>query len=78
MRAFEDKNGLRWEVVAGRESWGAIFAIFIPSEGGPGLRQAPLRASSYEEANGELEALDESGLQALLEGAEPKDTGQDR
>lgn len=75
MRIFEDADGECWDVVAGRESWGALVAIFIPhdrhgAEGrgrGNRIRQAPLRSSSYEEAAGELRSLDDDELRSLLE-----------
>lgn len=73
MRTFEDESGARWDVVTGRESWGAIFAIFVPrGRGGRALRQTPLRASGYEEASEELAALDDAGLRELLDRSEPK------
>jgi hypothetical protein len=75
MRRFTDRAGGSWEVVAGRESWGAIFALFIPvNDPGP-LRQTPLKASSYEEANVELGGLDDEALQALLDRSDPKAPG---
>ena len=72
MRRFTDGSGRSWEVVAGRESWGAIFAIFIPVDGDDDLRQTPLAASSYQAANAELGALDEASLAALLDRSVPK------
>jgi hypothetical protein len=75
MRIFSDAGGRRWEVVPGRESWGGIVAIFFPADGSRDLRQAPLLAGGYEEANTELEGLDVEGLRALLARAVPKDVG---
>lgn len=72
MRTFQDEDGQGWEVVAGRESWGAIFAIFIPVEHAADVRQTPLRATGYEEANAELDALDDHGLTELLARSESK------
>lgn len=72
MRTFEDSRGRRWEVVAGRESWGAIFAIFVPEAHDADLRQSLLGSSSYEEANGELGRMDEDELRALLARSNPK------
>jgi hypothetical protein len=74
MRRFDDDDGQSWEVVAGRESWGALFAIFIPVDGPEGLdmRQAPLSASSYEEATADFDVLDDVGLRELLGRSEPK------
>lgn len=75
MRMFRDARGDRWDVVAGRESWGTLVAIFIPRErhgaegreGGNRIRQAPLGSRSYEEAAGELRSLDDDELRSLLE-----------
>jgi hypothetical protein len=74
MRRFDDGRGTAWEVVLGRESWGSLFAIFIPVEAGTGaeMRQAPISASSPEEATMVFDAMDEAGLCALLERSEPK------
>lgn len=71
LRTFEDEEGLRWEVVLGRESWGALYAILVPS-GGREIRQAPLRAEGWVEASRELEELDREGLLQLLRGSEIK------
>lgn len=74
MRSFVDAEGREWEVVAGRESWGQIFAIFLPRDGGE-VRQTMLSASSYGAANAELDGLDEGDLRELLERASPKSFG---
>lgn len=74
MRRFDDHDGRSWEVVAGRESWGALFAIFIPvsrSEG-DSMRQSRLDAASYEEATAAFDAMDDEELRALLNRSEPK------
>lgn len=74
MRRFDDHDGQSWEVVAGRESWGALVAIFIPV-GGSGdveMRQSPLSAVSYEAATAEFDRLDDGGLRQLLHRSEPK------
>lgn len=72
MRRFADASGRTWEVVAGRESWGALYAIFIPVEGEGELRQAALKAASYEAALAALDGMDEAELRLLLNGSEPK------
>lgn len=72
MRRFTDAEGREWEVVAGRESWGALFAIFIPVDAGREMRQSPLEASSYEEATAAFDAMDDGELGALLARSEPK------
>lgn len=84
MRAFRDEDGHDWDVVAGRESWGAIFAIFIPRSGAPEgprggekplVRQAPLEAVAYGDANLELERMSDEDLRRLLRRSVPKNTG---
>lgn len=72
MRRFADAEGRVWEVVAGRESWGALFAIFIPVESGPDLRQTPLPAQSYEEATLAFDAMSDAELLELLDRSVPK------
>lgn len=78
MREFSDGSGRRWDVVAGRESWGAFFAIFVPRSGGgddPGIRQVALEASGHDEAAGELASLSDDELRELLDRSSPKDPG---
>ncbi|MGD2068398.1 MAG: hypothetical protein PVI57_06910 [Gemmatimonadota bacterium] len=84
MRAFQDEDGRAWDVVAGRESWGAIFAIFIPRRGAPEgpdggdtppVRQALLEAVAYGDANVELERMSDDDLRRLLHRSVPKNTG---
>ena len=72
MRRFADRDGGEWEVVAGRESWGAIVALFIPTTDGVEIRQAPLNASGYETAAAEMDRMSDHDLQALLERSNPK------
>lgn len=76
MRGFVDRNGGRWDVVLGRESFGALLALFVPA--GPAdaraVRQAPLRAVGYDEAERELASLDDAGLQSLFDGSKPKES----
>lgn len=72
MRRFTDREGGEWEVVAGRESWGAIFALFIPRSGDDEIRQTPLTASGYETAEQELDRLGPDGIQDLLDRSQPK------
>lgn len=77
MRRFEDDEGRSWEVVVGRESWGAFFAIFVPRSdvNDREVRQTRLEADRGTEAERRLDALDADGLRALLEESEPKQTG---
>lgn len=72
MRRFADRDGVEWEVVAGRESWGAIVALFVPARHGPELRQAPLPAAGYGEATALLDRMTPEALQELLDGSRPK------
>lgn len=74
MRRFEDRQGHLWEVVIGRESWGALYAIFAPL-GRPGVpvRQLPLRAETHERAWQELEAKTTTELQQLLDASKIKE-----
>lgn len=66
MRRFRDRGGRVWDVVIGHESWGALLALFVPVEG-DGVRQALLTSSGYNEAQRELDALEQDALQALLD-----------
>ncbi|HUH12333.1 MAG TPA: hypothetical protein VMK65_04455 [Longimicrobiales bacterium] len=71
MWTFEDTEGGRWDVVVGRESWGALYALFIP-RGEGGVRQTPLAAASHEEAMQEVEEAGGEGLRELFRRSEPK------
>jgi hypothetical protein len=73
MRRFSDRAGRAWDVVVGRESWGALLALFVPADGGT-VRQAMLAAAGYTEANQELEAMSDAELQALLDGSVEKES----
>lgn len=73
MRVFTDASGRRWDVVAGRESWGTLVALFVPSGWTGDILQTQLMASGYEVAEQELDRLDEEELQAMLEKARPRD-----
>ncbi len=59
-------------MVAGRESWGAIVALFIPTTDGVEIRQAPLNASGHEAAAAELDRMSDDDLRELLERSDPK------
>lgn len=75
MRRFEDATGRSWEAVVGRESWGALVALFVPVGGGGQVREAALGAESYEAAHRELNTMDVGALRALLDRSSPKDLG---
>jgi hypothetical protein len=74
MRRFKDRHGNDWDVVLGRESWGALLALFVPARDGA-VRQSMLASSSYDAATQELNDLDDGSLQQLLERSVLKDEG---
>lgn len=59
-------------MVVGRESWGALYAIFVPRKEGE-VRQVILRAESTDDAHRELEAMEREELLSLLDRSEPKE-----
>ena len=67
MRVFQGLDGREWQAAVGRESWGGFVAIVSPSRGSDPPRQAPLMASSMEEAYRELAGMDQGELQELVE-----------
>ncbi len=73
MRRFNDERGATWDVVVGRESWGTLYALFVPA--GPGqaqpMRQALLQSAGYEQAQQELDGLDDEALHALFAASQP-------
>lgn len=72
MRRFTDPDGRVWDVVLGRESWGGNMALFVPAGEGV-VRQAPLRSAGYDDAQRELDTMDDAALQELLRGAIEKE-----
>lgn len=73
MRRFQDRQGRTWDVVVGRESFGALYAIFVPAAGNPAdPLQTMLRAESPQAAQEELERLSQAQLEELLERSDPK------
>lgn len=72
MRRFTDAEGGTWDVVVGRESWGVLYALFVPVGRDAVVRQTLLAASGYEAAHSELAELDESELRELLHRSQPK------
>jgi hypothetical protein len=76
MRRFRDRNGVSWDVVLGRESWGASVALFVPpTPSGLDVRQVPLTAPAHDAAIRELDSLDDAALQALLDRSSTKQEG---
>lgn len=75
MRRFKDFSGNEWDAVVGRESWGAFCLIFVPVGAGrhDPVRQAPLRAANFDEAQQEIDRLDASTLSAIFLNSVVKD-----
>lgn len=73
MRRITDREGSAWDVIVGRESFGALYALFVPAAGNPAeTRQALLRADSSTAAEMELAAMSTAALAELLARSEPK------
>lgn len=73
MRRFEDRGGRLWDVIIGRESWGANVALFVPVGRDDSVRQTVLRSASFEEAVIELDGMSDDRLQELLDVAAIKE-----
>lgn len=73
MRKFTDRDGGHWDVVLGRESWGALLALFVPVRSDEAARQALLQATAYDVAMQELDTMDDAALQQLLDRSVVKD-----
>ena len=65
MRRFRDRYNVEWDVVLGRESWGALCALFVPVHGS-GIRQAAWQARS-DNPGVELDELADERVQELLD-----------
>ena len=73
MRRFEDPRGRQWDVVVGRESFGALYALFVPAgETRAETRQTLLHADSQVEAQERLSDMSLEELTELFERSEPK------
>lgn len=70
MRAFTDDEGVRWEVILGKESWGTIVLLFAPRGGGD-ARTSTLGAETMLAANAELDALTDDQLRERLRDSRP-------
>ena len=76
MRRFVDREDRTWDVVVGRESYGALYALFVPAAGNPAeMRQALLGAESRGGADSELDAFSQEELEGLLQRSDPKGMG---
>ncbi len=65
MRRFKDSDGEEWDAVVGRSSWGGVYLLFIPVEGGP-VRQMALEAQEVREAERMLVGAADGELVRLL------------
>ena len=74
MRAFRAKDGIEWDVVVGRESWGTVVAMFISRGGTAPPRQTVLETVSADGALQWIRELSAEQLQDLLDKAELKAT----
>ena len=73
MRRYTDPRGRTWDVVVGRESFGALYALFVPAgETRAETRQTLLHADSQTAARQSLEGMSEDELNGLFERSEPK------
>ena len=75
MRRFTDEQGRVWDALVGRESWGTLYALFVPA--GPAdaraVRQALLQGAGFEKAQRELDSMDDAALHALFRAAQPRE-----
>jgi hypothetical protein len=76
MRRFDDDDGRRWDVVLGRESWGALYALFVPAGHDAPIRQALLRAVAHDAAQHELDDMSGEELSALFRASTIKEGRQ--
>ena len=75
MLRYTDDDGGVWDVVIGRESFGALLALFVPAAGNAaGARQTMLGADSRTGADAELDAMSTAELDGLFKRSKPKDT----
>lgn len=72
VRTFSDSEGMEWEVVVGRESWGTVVAIFVRKGSPDPPRETLLEVSSWDEGNQQLLEMPVERLRALLDASTPK------
>lgn len=73
MRRYTDPRGRSWDVVVGRESFGALYALFVPAaETRAETRQTLLQADSQTAARESVEAMSQDELNDLFDRSEPK------
>lgn len=76
MRRYTDSEGRPWDVVLGRESFGALLALFVPAAGNrEPPRQTMLGADSRQGGATELGDMEPAELDELFERSQPKEIG---
>ena len=72
MRIFSDRQGRRWQVAVGKQSYGVRLLLFTPMRG-RGVHQALLDSRNSLDANAELAALSDAQLRDQLARSVPWD-----
>lgn len=73
MRRYRDPRGREWDVVVGRESFGALYALFVPAaETRAETRQTLLQADSQAGAWDALDGMTDEEMDELFDRSEPK------
>jgi hypothetical protein len=73
VRRYTDSRGREWDVVVGRESFGALYALFVPAaETRAETRQALLQADSQARAWEAVEGMTDEEMNELFDRSEPK------
>jgi len=67
MWRFDDRAGLRWDIVLGRASWGTHVALFVPVGHDAPVRQAMIDGDAWDQVMAELENIGPAGWQGLLD-----------
>ncbi len=70
MRTIIDANGLRWQVMIGKESWGTLVLLFSPADGSD-ARTSILSSETMLAANAELDTLSDQELLERLRDGRP-------
>jgi hypothetical protein len=70
LRRFTDSRGDIWEIVRGRESYGAMVVLFCHVSDGR-VFKSYLDSDSALDADREIEAMSDEALCARLEDADP-------
>jgi hypothetical protein len=73
VRRYTDPRGRQWDIVVGRESFGALYALFVPAaDTRAETRQSLLHADSQGAALEAVEEMAEDDLHDLFARSEPK------